>query len=99
MGKEIICDQVLRETNANFHFLPLIDAVGRRGGTAQGGVTLGLERDVLAGERGVLPGGAVRVGLAAAHAGFGVHVCAGLRAYCDTHAHLCASVAALAAMK
>lgn len=60
------------------------------------GVTLGLERDVLAGERGVLPGGAVRVGLAAAHAGFGVHVYAGLCAHLDAHAHFSSRIAALA---
>ncbi|MNM95784.1 hypothetical protein D3C81_1082420 [compost metagenome] len=73
-----------------------VDAVGRGGRAAQRGVTLGLQRDVLAGQRGVLPGVAVRVRLAAAHAGFGIHIHARLRAHHHANAYFGAGIAALA---
>uniref|UniRef100_A0A914YSD6 Uncharacterized protein n=1 Tax=Panagrolaimus superbus TaxID=310955 RepID=A0A914YSD6_9BILA len=75
-----------------------VDAVGGRRGATQRGIALGLHRDVLAGQRGVLPGAALGICLAAANTRFGVHIHAGLRAYRDPHADFGAGIAALAAV-
>ena len=75
-----------------------IDAVGRGRGATQGRVAIGLERDVPTRQRGVLPGGAVRIGLAAARTGFGIHVHTGLGAHRHAHAHLDACVVAAGAV-
>lgn len=75
-----------------------VDAISGRRGATQRGIALGLHRDVLAGQRGVLPGAALGIGLAAANTGFGVHVHAGLRPNRDAHADFRAGIAALAAV-
>ncbi|KAG1532590.1 hypothetical protein G6F50_016170 [Rhizopus delemar] len=61
---------------------------------AEGGIALGLHRDVLAGQRGVLPGAAFGIGLAAADARFSVHIDTGLSAHGNAHADFGAGIAA-----